>query len=339
MRDKKNILFIAPVFFGYYEEIIKEMEKLNCDVDFYADASNNSNIFKALSRINKNFVKIPMHFYFKKKILSSVGNKEYDCVFMIAAMSCSFTPKMIKKLKELNPKARFIMYQWDGENNIKFIKRFHKFFDKVFTFDRKDYLRNDNYEFLPLFYTDIYQKISKTKNNFKLDISYVGTAHPKKIYWINEMAAKLKKIFPKQYIYHYIPSKLKFYYHKLLSKEYKNISLKDLHTQKVAKNELMKIFEQSKCILDAPQDGQDGLTIRTIECLGAKRKLITVNEDIKNYDFYCEENIYIFDNSKEVDKNSNFFTKPYKELDKEIYEKYSLKNWTKHILKEVLEVE
>ena len=53
----------------------------------------------------------------------------------------------------------------------------------------------------------------------------------------------------------------------------------------------MEIFSDSRCILDAPQAGQVGLTIRTIECLGAKRKLVTTNSDIKNYDFYNENNI------------------------------------------------
>ena len=65
--------------------------------------------------------------------------------------------------------------------------------------------------------------------------------------------------------------------------------------------------------------------IRTIECLGAKRKLVTTNSDIKNYDFYNENNILIY--SEPIDLDSPFFKNEYEELPDEMYEKYSLKNW------------
>ena len=336
-NKKKNILFIAPIFFDYYKEIINEMELLNYQVDFFCDSSNNSNLFKVLSRINKNFVKIPMHFYFKNSIIKNIRDKNYDCIFFIAGMTFSFSPKMLEILKKKNPKSRFILYQWDGEENIKFVRKMHYFFEEIYTFDRVDYLKNDKYKFLPLFYTKDYQIIGQNRKiDFKYDISYIGTAHPRKLFWIDKMANAFRDILPNQFIYHYIPSKFKYFYHKLTSKEYKKIKLKDLYINKMPKSELMEVFENSKCILDAPQDGQNGLTIRTIECLGAKRKLITTNEDIKNYDFYCEENILIYDgNRKNI--NNSFFIKPYKEIPVEVYEKYSLKNWLKIILKNVVQ--
>ena len=83
----------------------------------------------------------------------------------------------------------------------------------------------------------------------------------------------------------------------------------------------MEIFKESNCILDAPQAGQTGLTIRTIECLGAKRKMITTNKDIKKYDFYNESNILVFDGK--IDKECDFFKNPFIELNEEIYKKYS----------------
>lgn len=58
---------------------------------------------------------------------------------------------------------------------------------------------------------------------------------------------------------------------------------------------------------------------------GCKRKLVTTNSDIKNYDFYNENNILIY--SESIDLDSPFFKNEYEELPDEIYEKYSLKNW------------
>ena len=328
---KKRILFIAPTFFGYYKEIINELENMEYEVDFFPDSPSNSNLFKAISRINKKLVKFQVNNNFKKNILPKIKNIKYDYVFFIIGMTFSYTIQNVKKIKENNPNAKFIMYQWDGEDNIKFIKKFHKYFNKIYSFDRLDCQKNNIYKFLPLFYIKNYEKVGRKKiNEFEYDVSYVGTAHPQKYAFINEMSKKLNHIFQNQFIYHYMPSKLKYIFHKLTSKEYRKAKLEDFKFEKLPSEKIMEIFQKSKCIFDAPQSGQNGLTIRTIECLGAKKKLITTNKDIINYDFYNENNILIYD--EEYTKNEKFFNNNYIELPKELYEKYSLYNWIKTIL-------
>ena len=66
--------------------------------------------------------------------------------------------------------------------------------------------------------------------------------------------------------------------------------------------------------------------MRCIETLGAKRKLITTNQAILEYDFYDENNILIV-NREAPEIPIEFFSKPYQEISSEIYEKYSLDNW------------
>lgn len=329
---KKNILFIAPTFFGYYKEIINNLEKEGNSVDYICDIPNSSNIYKAISRLKRNWTKSIVRNYFNKKIEPLINSKKYDYIFVIVGMTFSFFPEMIEEMRQKQSEAKFILYQWDGEDNIKFILESHKYFDKIYTFDRQDAIKNEKYNFLPLFYISEYEKIGKTKlDEFEYDFSYIGTAHPKKIKDITEMSNKLKEIYQKQYIYNYMPSKLKYYYHKLTSKEYRGIKTTDLQFKKMSFSKTIEIFKKSKCILDAHQKGQNGLTIRTIECLGAKRKLITTNKDIVNYDFYCPENIYVYDGK--FNYNSIFFKTDYKDINSNIYEKYSLNNWLNIILK------
>ena len=67
-----------------------------------------------------------------------------------------------------------------------------------------------------------------------------------------------------------------------------------------------------------------------IEALGAKKKLITTNEDIVNYDFYCPENIYLYNGKFDLD--NIFFKSKYKRIDNVIYERYSLRNWLKEVI-------
>lgn len=226
----------------------------------------------------------------------------------------------------MQPKARFILYQWDSEKNLPYAVGIHPFFDAIFTFDRFDCAERSYYRFLPLFYSPSYEKIGEEAKKFYIyDCSYIGTAHPKKFHDINSMSNRLTEALPNQFIYHYMPSRLKYYYHKLLAPEYRDAKVSDFHFKKVPQEKTAWIFRHSRCILDAPQGGQSGLTMRTLECLGAKRKLITTNTDIINYDFYTPVNILVF--SDNIDTDSRFFTESYMDLPDDVYRKYSLRSW------------
>lgn len=327
----KKVMLIAPLFFGYYQEMIKELELMGCEVDYICDAPSNSNISKAIGRVNKNLIKGSTKKYFENKVLPKIKGKKYDNVMIVGGMTFAFTPEMIEQIKEMNPQARFTMYQWDSEKNLPSSISIHSYMDQLYTFDLNDCEQMSKYKFLPLFYTRIYEEIGKEKvDKYKYACSYIGTAHPQKFKDINMMSDMMKNIMKKQFIYHYMPSKLKFIYHKLFAPEFKGATMDDFQTEKLSSNEVVQIFKDSACILDAPQAGQTGLTIRTIECLGAKRKLVTTNKDIKKYDFYNESNILVFDGS--IDENNPFFTTPFVDVADNIYKKYSLREWLKYML-------
>lgn len=305
---------------------MKEAEKLGFEVDYVCDAPSNSNVSKAFGRINKKFIYKSTKNYFNKTVVPLIKNNDYDVVLLVAGMTFSFTKSMVKEIKSNQKKAYFVMYQWDSEKNLPYVMDIHQYFDDLYTFDRYDSLKNECYKFLPLFYNSVYEQVGKNySDNFVYDCMYIGTAHPQKFYDINRMGAVLKEKMPNQFIYHYMPSKLKFCYQKATSKLFRKAKLSDCKFDKISSSDMMIYFAKSKCILDAPQAGQTGLTIRSIECLGAKKKLITTNEDIKNYDFYNEKNILIF--SGNIDFNSSFFIEKYEDIPGEIYEKYSLHNW------------
>lgn len=75
---------------------------------------------------------------------------------------------------------------------------------------------------------------------------------------------------------------------------------------------------------------QTGLTMRTIESIGAQKKLITTNRDIVNYDFYRPENILIVDRERPA-VDAEFLAEPYIGLDETIYHRYSLREWPREI--------
>ncbi len=326
MRLKKKILLIAPVFFDYYKEMLRELNKLGFEAHYICDAPSNSILSKALGRINKNLIKKPTTKYFNDEVFPKITSENYDYVLVIGGMTFAFTPKMLETIKRYQRKAEFILYQWDSEKNLPYSVGIHQYFDRIYSFDRSDCSDSLKYRFLPLFYTEIYENMPNIENvEIKYDCSYVGTAHPLKYKCVKDMSSSLKDIMPRQFIFNYMPSKLKYIYHKLTAKEFRDAKMSDFQTEKLSASSTMQIFKESKCILDAPQAGQTGLTIRTIECLGANRKIITTNEDIINYDFYLPSNILVYKGS--INTKDKFFETPYEELPIEIYKKYSLKSW------------
>lgn len=333
--NNKKLLLIAPLFFGYYKEILKEAENMGMEADYICDAPSNTNLSKAVARINKSFIKGATRKYYEKNVYPVVCAKQYDYVLLVAGMTFAFFPNMVREIRECQKKARFVMYQWDSEENLPYSTHIHKYFDDIYTFDRIDSENDSKYKFLPLFYTRLYEKASESNEKAEYDCSYVGTAHPQKYKDINDISEAVKEKLPRQFIYHYMPSRLKYVFHKLTAPEYKGASISEFEYEKLTGNEILRIFEQSDCILDSPQKGQTGLTIRTIECLGAKKKLITTNADIVNYDFYNKNNILVFDG--EINEKSSFFTTDYEELPDEIYRKYSLRSWLGTMLLGVVE--
>ncbi|MFK5585659.1 hypothetical protein [Lactobacillus delbrueckii] len=128
----KKLLLIAPVFFGYYKDMIKEASNMGYDVDYICDAPSNSNFLKALGRVNNKFISISVTKYFKTKVLPQIQSQKYDNVLVVGGMTFAFTPDMVKKIRKLQDKAVFSLYQWDSERNLTYAVKIHKYFDKIF---------------------------------------------------------------------------------------------------------------------------------------------------------------------------------------------------------------
>ncbi|MEG0408092.1 MAG: hypothetical protein RR623_04390 [Bacilli bacterium] len=329
----KKILLIMPNFFEYPENIISELRNMNYDVDFYDDRPSTNSFVKALVRINPDVIRTYIRNYLFK-IIKETKCKQYDILFLISGQSLSFDGDMMKEFKKTQPNAMFVLYQWDSLKNFKRVTSIYEYFDKKYSFDRYDCLLNDELIFLPLFYSPKYKEIGdKNIKMYKYDLCFVGTAHPKKYKLISRMATQLKEKFPNQFIYFFLPSPIVYLYRKVMNIEFRNSKYYEFNYKSMKEEILENLFCDSYCILDSPQDGQIGLTMRVFEMLGAKKKLITTNEDVINYDFYKKENIYIY--SGEIDFNDIFFKTDYVEIEKKVYYKYSLNSWLKEILSEV----
>jgi len=87
----------------------------------------------------------------------------------------------------------------------------------------------------------------------------------------------------------------------------------------------------SRILADFVISTHKGLSLRTFEAIGYRKKLITTNAEVKKYDFYHPSNIFIWD-GETLDGLDEFIASPYQEIDPAIREKYSFGNWIRYVL-------
>ena len=322
----KRILFFSAHLFGYQNDIRLAMESVGAIVDYYDERPANNFLVKGVIRINRNLLAGYINHYYNK-IIKETLQKEYDYVFFIKGESISASN--VRRLKQFHPEANFIIYHWDSIANNSNAQNLLPYFDRVFSFDKIDCERL-GLHFLPLFYTPDYANIPYYDKEIKYDMLFVGTTHSDRYKLVKRIEEQIIKMGGLCLTWFYFPSKILYYKMKIQNSYLRQIPVHTFHFKPMSKELLLQLYAGSRIIIDVQHPKQTGLTMRCIETLGAKRKLITTNYYITEYDFYNPDNILV------VDRNlpyvpEKFLNEPYRDTPKEIYESYYIKNWLSSI--------
>ncbi|MDR1846607.1 MAG: hypothetical protein LBR17_00595 [Bacteroidales bacterium] len=328
--ENKKVLMFAPSFFGYEKQIRKRIEDMGAKVDFFDERPSNNVWAKIFLRFFKSIMLGKIDRYYKKIDLCTELSP-YDIVFVIniEAMPVWF----ITKLRQRNLNSHFILYMWDAIFWKRNILNYVDFFHRVYSFDRNDCeAHSDKLIFRPLFYLNDYAEIAKeTKQKYKYDLTFIGSAHTDRYTILKKIETTAKKHNWTFFNYMFLQRKSIFYLYFLTNKNFRHCKAKEFSYRSLSKNEVLDIISNSKVIVDIQGVNQLGLTMRTTEVLGAKRKLITTNTEIAKYDFYSPDNILIIDREK-PEISEDFIRTPYQEtLAAETYHKYSLDGWLEDI--------
>lgn len=318
----RKVLFLAPKFFNYEKIIKKELENLGATVDYFDDRPSNDFLTKVFVRLKlKSLINKKINNYYEQ-IYSFIQNKLYDYIFVISpeTLSC----KELKIIKKIQPQATYLLYMWDSFKNKNSLNTIN-LFDKIYSFDSRD-VGQFQLVFLPLFYSNEYKQL--VSDDFEFDLTFIATVHSDRYKIAKKISNQLTQY--RTYFYFYLPSKIMYFVRKYFIKKYQYGDIEDFSFSSLEHSEITQIFKKSKCVLDINHPDQVGLTMRTFECLGSRKKLITTNQNILEYDFYDKNNILIIDrNNGQVDQT--FFDLPYRVSDKQIYNKYSITQWLKTI--------
>jgi len=324
----KKILLFSPQFFGYGEAIADKIRSYGAEVDYYDERPGNDFMTKALIRIDKSLLNRKIHKYYSN-IISSLKADHYDYVLFLNLEAIS--EKDLLELKKRQPNATFIMYMWDSVKNKKHTASLLPYFDLKHTFDKVD-SENQAYEsfnFRPLFFLDEYRNLGKDVPK-EIDLLFVGTVHSDRYQLLMKIRNLCESMGKKTDFFMFFQSKKLFYARKASDKTFSNAKMADFQFVSLTKEELIKKLERSKVVLDIQHPSQTGLTMRTIEMIGAEKKIATTNERIKDYDFYSPNNILCLDRDN-IKLNTSFFETEYEALDAGVYHSYSVEGWLEDV--------
>lgn len=318
----KKVLFFYLSTFNYEVEIQKAMEREGAIVDAFNERPSNSIIARIMIRLNRNLLGAYINKYYDA-IIDKTKNKKYDYILFIKGESIS--KPIVEKLRSVHPEAKMVLYVWDSVQFSKNAYSLKECFDKFCTFDGRD-SKDYNIPLVPLFYIPDYAEIACKQEKKEYDMMFVGTIHNDRYEFIKGIVEQIEKAGGACYTRYYFPSIVNFYKQKWDNPNFRSAKISDFVFESLPKDKLLEFYSKSLIQIDIQDPRQTGLTMRTIETLGAKKKLITTNEHVKEYDFYNPNNILIVDRkSPVIDKD--FLKSPYADIPEDIYQKYSISSW------------
>ena len=322
----KNVLFLCVQTFNLEKDIIQQLEKHGAHVTYFDERPSNSNLIKGLIRLKRNLLEKRIKQYYEH-ILQQIAGKKFDYLFVNRGEVV--TEDFLKAFVTQQPNCQRIFYTWDSFGNHSHALSILQYFDKRFTFDKND-ANKYGIGFRPLYFIDAYREVKQTMQPQNIDLLFLGTAHSDRYVISNKIADWCKDNGLNSYNYYYMQGRLVFFYKKFFDKSFGHFDYKKLSFKSLTTKQIIELYKKSKVILDISHPGQSGLTMRTFESIGAGRKIITTNTNIKKYPFYHVDNFYILDR-KNLKLTKDFFMKPYQPLDNKLYEKCSIDGWLEDI--------
>jgi hypothetical protein len=159
---------------------------------------------------------------------------------------------------------------------------------------------------------------------------FLGTAHSDRYRISNDVVNWCKKHDFSTFTYYYMQSKLVYFFKSKFDASFKYFDFKKLSFKSLNIDEIIRYYEDSSIILDINHPNQRGLTMRTFEALGAGKKIITTNKEIKKYSFYNSNNIFVI-NRENIELEKAFFESNFNPINEDMLSEMSISGWIKSV--------
>lgn len=238
--------------------------------------------------------------------------KQYDMFIVVSRKAAKYAIKYIKK----KTGKRVVVWYWNMVTDKELPPDYCKKNGcEAWSFDRDDCQKygmrfGDTYYFPP--------EVSEKKKS-EYSMFYVGINRPGREELLAGLGAYLKEN-GLQYLFN------------LTAIPTEPASIRAKYSPRMRYEEIIKKINESNSILDLNRENQSGMTLRPMEALFYKRKLVTNNERITQYHIYDANNTFIIKNN-EYDGLAEFLKEPYIEgVDNDEKRKvYCFEQWLKRI--------
>ncbi|HMO68649.1 MAG TPA: hypothetical protein PKE25_08320 [Novosphingobium sp.] len=323
----KRVLFSAPRFFGYEQEIAAELHRRGAQVDFLADRPFDSPLLHAAARFSRRAVLLHTDRHYRRTMAGFDGGA-YDHVLIVNGQT--MPRALLAEIRRDNPHARFTLYMWDSLANRRDALGLLDLFDRAFSFD-PDAARQHAMRFRPLFFAPAYEAPAEPQEIVH-DLSFIGTAHTDRHAVVSRLDATLDPQV-RRFWYLYLQARWVWLAYRLTNPAFRQAPMADFRFTPLPRAEGVRAFWQSRAILDIEHPRQTGLTIRTFETLGARRKLVTTNAGIRDYALFDPALIQVIDRqAPRVDRS--FLLEDAPGLEEAVRRRYSLAGWLDEVLAE-----
>lgn len=300
----------------YSDGIVYELNRRGADVRLYDERPSQKNWVKIYMNLFKHYS--PRYFSdYVERILQENINFNPDYILIVRGQG--FDKNILKLLRTKMPDTKLIYFQWDPLNG-RDVSDILDLYDAAYAFDPQDVHANPKFKFRPTFFTPEYELMENAKDPI-YDIVFVGTLYNNRWTVLKRMRSYFETSGIKCYMHLYMASWTLYLWDFIFRGSFVNPKKMKFHMMSYKDN--VMLVEKSKAILDIVYSKQTGLSMRAYEAMASRRKYITNNEYVKEYDFYDESNILIID--KDNPKiPENFLRTPFKYVDPSIMRKYSI---------------
>lgn len=323
LAGKRILLQVVP-YFGYDQVLARALRDRGAIVDVLADRPFTSAVLHGISKLGRRTVLGHATRLYRKQ-LNAFGRTAYDHVLVINGQTMDNA--FLKELRRDYPAATFTFYIWDSFENKPYAIAALPNYDAAFSFDRR---AAERYAigFRPLFFSPEFDLPANP--NADIDINFIGTAHSDRPAIVRQIDAHLPSGVSR-YWFLYLKAPWVLHYQRAINRHFRGTPSAMFSYAPLPRDQVRTIFDRSRGFLDIEHDRQTGLTIRTLEALGARKKLLTTNADIVNYDFYDPANILVIDRHRPT-FDPDFLMHPGREIPSDLRYRYSVDGWIDDVL-------
>ena len=326
LKPAADFLLIGGGFFGYAKEIAATLERRDRKVRWFEDRPAVDNLTKVLVRLAPALVSANAEAYFDS-IIEAVRSQPIRDVLVIKGESLS--PAAIRRLRHALPQARFTLYFWDSYRNMpaNSVEKV-SLFDKAFSFDPLDAAADSRLSYRPLFFLDEYAHLPQVAHD--IDVLFFGTVHTDRY----RVLKRLERVLPANLRFEkvlYFPSTAVYRARRVFAPAFWRARRDEFVFRPLGKGEIQALIGRARIVVDVERSIQAGLTMRTVEMLGAGKKLITTNPQALLADFFDPSNVAVIDRLRPA-LPAGFLSAPYVVQPAERLQRYSLSGWLDEVL-------